>query len=212
MLKERVVFLKEGLLEFQSTGALCSTSRWAVKALTHPIREDRSPQKILELGPGTGSVTLQILEDMLPGDELTICEINPRFMESLKTRLEKEPLFLKHKDKVRFLTCAAQELPEDARYDIIICSLPFLNFPVQVIEEIFSKLSRLSTKQTIMTYYQYMGLRSLKKIVSAPEQKKNVKAMESFFDAALKRYHGARTKVWLNFLPINIYTLQLSPF
>ena len=82
MIKENLVFLREFLLEFKTTGACFPTSRWAAQALIAPLREDnRPPKNILELGPGTGSVTMPMLREMRDGDSLTICEINPRFMK-----------------------------------------------------------------------------------------------------------------------------------
>ena len=56
MIKENLVFLREFLLEFKTTGACFPTSRWAAQALITPLREpNRPPRNILELGPGTGS-------------------------------------------------------------------------------------------------------------------------------------------------------------
>jgi phospholipid N-methyltransferase len=90
MFKENLVFLREFLLEFKTTGACFPTSRWAAQALITPLRApERAPKNILELGPGTGSVTMPLLREMRPGDHLTICEINPRFMKSLKDTSKK---------------------------------------------------------------------------------------------------------------------------
>src|SRR5262245_28734173 len=133
MLREAWVFLREGFLNFRHTGTFCATSKWAAKALTNPLREERGPQMILELGPGTGSVTVEILRDMIPGDCLTICEINPRFMEALKRRLATNEHFLLHKDNITFFSGPVQDLPEDGRYDVIVSSLPFLNFDVDTV-------------------------------------------------------------------------------
>ena len=82
MIKQNLVFLREFLLEFKTTGACFPTSKWAAQALIKPLRDTkRKPMRILELGPGTGSVTLPILRELREGDTLTICEINPRFMK-----------------------------------------------------------------------------------------------------------------------------------
>src|SRR5438552_1607696 len=36
----------------------------------------RSPRRILEVGPGTGAVTVEILRQLRPGDQFDIVEIN----------------------------------------------------------------------------------------------------------------------------------------
>lgn len=207
MLKDNLVFLRETIQQFHNTGAICSTSRWAAEAMTDPIRHRGLPQRILELGPGTGSVTMKILEDMMDGDTLAICEINPRFMSALKKKLETNEHFLRHKDHITFFECPAQDLPENACYDVIICSLPFLNFDLKTVKEIFRKLKSISTEKTVMTYYQYMGIRSLSRVVSAPERKKRMSDLDTFFDNVHQKYSTARKRVWLNLLPINIYTV-----
>lgn len=210
MIKETFVFLREGILEFKNTGTLVATSRWAAKALTNNLREARSPQRILELGPGTGSVTVKILQDMIPGDELTICEINPRFMEALKKRLATNEDYLAVKDQVRFFTGAVQELPEDAKYDMIVCALPFLNFDMRTVQEIFGKLHRISTDETVMTYYEYIGLRRVSKLVSPPERRQRILELDQYFGQKHSKDAISHTKVWFNVLPIHVHTLKLS--
>ncbi|MBX7144360.1 MAG: methyltransferase domain-containing protein [Oligoflexia bacterium] len=210
MIKDNVVFVKEFLREFQTTGTCFPSSPWAARALTNPLRKSRTPQNILELGPGTGPVTVKILEDMVEGDHLTLCEINPRFMAALKDRLKDNPNFLRHRERITFFQGPVQDLPEDRRYNTIVCALPFLNFSLSTVEEIFAKLERLSNPETKMTYYEYIGLRSLGKVVAHPNHKRRMQELDSFFKSMYQRHKMSRDRVWLNVLPINIYTLELN--
>jgi phospholipid N-methyltransferase len=209
MLKENLVFLREFLLEFKTTGACFPTSKWAAHALITPLREpDRGPKRILELGPGTGSVTIPIIRELQPGDTLTICEINPRVMKLLKETLEKEPAFQNRRGQVNFFEGAAQDLPLGAPYDIIVCALPFVNFDLDTVQAIFARLRQLSTPHTLMTYYEYIGARQFNQAVGAPERRARVSEVNKFL-----RYSGEVenldcTKVWLNLFPINIYTIK----
>lgn len=208
-LKNRLLFVTEFFREFDCTGSVCPTSSKAATALTKPLREQRCAKNVLEVGPGTGSVTVKILRDMRPGDNLTICEINPRFMRELKKRLADNPDFLQHRDQITFFQGPIQELSENQHFDVIVCALPFLNFERAMVAEIFSKLMRLSSKDTVMTYYEYIGLRSLGKVVSFPTQKRRFKELDEFFDDVYSHHLRGRKRVWWNFLPINIYTLDL---
>lgn len=210
MIKDHVVYFKEFLKEFQNTGTCFPSSKFAARALTNPLRTSRAPQRILELGPGTGVVTVRILEDMIPGDRLTICEINPRFMAALKENLKKNPDFQRHAANITFFEGPAQNIPEDGKYDTIVCALPFLNFDLHTVEEIFSKLERISNSHTKMTYYEYIGLRSLGMVVAAADRKRRLRELDIFFDDVYRRHHMRRKRVWLNLLPINIYTLNLT--
>lgn len=210
MIKENIVFLKEFIAEFQNTGACLPTSRWAAEALISPITAKRLPQRILEVGPGTGSVTIEILPKMMDGDELTICEINPRFMEILKKRLSKNPYYIRHRERIRFYQCPMQELPEDVTYDIIVSAMPFLNFSLSMVQEMFDKFKKLSSEKTVMTYYEYIGLRSIGKSVGPKIQKRRFKELDRFFRHVYEEHEMRRKRVWLNVLPINIYTIRLA--
>lgn len=210
MIKDNVVFLREFIKEFQTTGTLFPSSPWAAKALTYPLRGKRAPQRIVELGPGTGPVTIKILKDMIDGDTLTLCEINPRFMAVLKDNLRNNPDYLRHKDRISFFQGPVQDLPETVRYDVIVCAIPFLNLDLSVVKDIFAKLERISTKDAVMTYYEYIGLRSLGKVMAAPERKRRLRELDGFFKTMQAHKRVDRERVWLNFLPINIYTLEVQ--
>jgi phosphatidylethanolamine/phosphatidyl-N-methylethanolamine N-methyltransferase len=209
MLKENLVFLREFLLEFKTTGACFPTSRWAAQALITPLRApDRGPKNILELGPGTGSVTLPLLKELQPGDHLTICEINPRFMKSLKETLEQEEDYRRVRDQISFFLGAAQDLPSNRMYDIIVCALPFVNFDLETVQAIFSKLREISSRDTLMTYYEYIGVRKFNETVGAPERRDRIAQVHEYLKDSGYISYLRRERVWLNLFPINIYTVR----
>lgn len=209
-LRENFVFIREFLAEFQNTGTIWPTSVHAARALTSPIRDQSKPINILELGPGTGSVTVQILKDMRDHDRLTICEINPRFMKALKEALKDNPDFQRRKSQIDFRECPAQDLPEDRQYEVIVCALPFLNFDLATVEEIFTKLRKLSNPNTIMTYYEYIGLRSINKTFSRMFGKERIHLIDQFLTDVQRRCQMTRKQVWQNMLPINVYRLEIG--
>jgi len=98
-MKDNLVVLREFFSEFKSTGTICPSSKWAARALANPLHEFSAPKHILEVGAGTGSVTVQILRKMNVNDELTVCELNPRFIKQLKKKLCKDFCYQIHKDR-----------------------------------------------------------------------------------------------------------------
>lgn len=208
MLRDNLVMFIGFFEEFKNTGTAFNSSRWAARALTNPVRYGNGPKNILEVGAGTGPVTSEIIKDMSSKDTLTIVEINPKFMAVLKERVKKLPEYELHKDRITFFEGPIQEVPEDDQYDVIVCALPFLNFERKLVEEIFAKLSRLGTESTVMTYYEYIGLRQLGKVVSKT-RKERVEELERFFHDIGHRRLITKKKVWLNVLPIYIYTMKL---
>ena len=161
MIKDNLIFLREFVKEFQNTGTCFPTSRKAADELTAPLRGKRAPKRILELGPGTGSVTFPLIETMIDGDTLSICEINPRFMHELKVKLEADPLYQQRKSQIDFYECPIQDFPEqNEKFDVIVCSLPFLNFEREMVEEIFQKLTRLSNQHALLAAGTFSRCRS----------------------------------------------------
>jgi len=208
--KENLVFFREFLSEFENTGSMWPTSPLAAAALTAPLRESNRTVEILELGPGTGPVTVRILKDMHPNDCLTICEINPRLMAALRANLSENADYQRHKDRVRFFECAAQELPKDRKYDVVVCALPFLNFDLQTVRQIFDHLFTLCHPATVMTNYEYIGLRSINKTFSSALGKNRIHQIDSYLQTVYKARNVRRTRIWRNMLPINVYRLNLG--
>ena len=208
MIRESIVFLREFLLEFETTGACFPTSHWAAEALSAPLRDHSTPVNVLEAGPGTGSVTVQILSKLKPGDHLTICEINPRFMRALKKRLAKNLDFIAHSHQVTFFEGPVQALPADRSFDVIVCAIPFLNLKVELVKEIFDKFRELGHPDTVMTYYEYLGLRSVGKVVALPERRERLRALDTYFRTTLQQKEVSREIVWLNLSPINVYRIR----
>ncbi|HMO02781.1 MAG TPA: methyltransferase domain-containing protein [Oligoflexia bacterium] len=212
MLKEKIVFAREFFEEFQTTGAFFPTSQRAAKALSRPLIERQSDDSlsILELGPGTGSVTVEILKLIRPKDKLAICEINPEFMGFLKKRIQNNANYLRNINNISFYQCPMQNLPEDQKFDIVICALPFLNFDLDTVTEIFAKLKKLANPKGIMTYYQYIGLKKFGKIMRSSVGRQQLRDVSKYFEDVVHKANLGCTQVWFNLLPINVYTLRLS--
>ena len=79
-------FLRECRHHFQDTGALLPSSPFLARALVAELRKPRGPARILEVGPGTGAVTAQILRHMQLGDHLDAVELNGHFVALLQRR------------------------------------------------------------------------------------------------------------------------------
>lgn len=206
--QDSLIFLKESIVKFKEIGALLPTSECAAEELAAPAKLPPHPKRILELGPGTGVVTIRILRNMGPNDELCVCEINPTFMQTLKERLNEIPEYHSRKDRVHFFLGAAQDLPETGTFDLIVCALPFLNFDLQTVKEIFDKLRRLSKPETLMTYYEFMGIRRISKLVSPKTRRERIRDIDGFFNIITKK-RLSRRRIWLNLLPINVYRLKI---
>ncbi len=66
-MRDHLTFFREFRQRFKTTGAIAPSSRFLASAMTGPMkkvlrRADAPPQRILEIGPGTGAVTRSIVK------------------------------------------------------------------------------------------------------------------------------------------------------
>jgi len=202
-LADTVAFMGEFLREFRLTGSLFPTSARAAALLARPLEQREGPLRVLELGPGTGAVTAALLARMRDGDTLDICEINPRMVELLQRRLEPLPDYAAHRAQVRILVCGAQELPLGAPYDVIVCSLPFANFDLALVESIFARLRQLSHAGTKMTWFEYPELKRVRLLLAGEASQYTAVSgyLAQLGSVPLGRVYG-------NFPPLQAYELR----
>src|SRR5262245_5314051 len=78
-IQEKIYFLRQLQTSFTSIGALIPTSRYAARMMASECARRAGPRIILEVGPGTGAITAEIVRIMRPGDRLTLVELNEGF-------------------------------------------------------------------------------------------------------------------------------------
>lgn len=72
------------LKSYATSGTIMSSSTAAIRKLMEEVAPD-VPQVIVELGGGTGKVTRQILSQMNSNGKLICFEIQPQFLDELRT-------------------------------------------------------------------------------------------------------------------------------
>src|SRR4051812_13353220 len=99
-IQEKVYFLRQLQASFSSIGALIPTSRYAARMMTSEFARRAGPRTVLEVGPGTGAITAEIVRAMRPGDKLVLCELNADFVAYLEQRIATEPTFQRVRDQI----------------------------------------------------------------------------------------------------------------
>jgi phospholipid N-methyltransferase len=206
MKNEYLSFLRELPSSFQEIGAMLPSSRFLGRDMVRAVREANGPINILEVGPGTGPFTRQILRYMGAEDRLTVCEINERFLSLLRERLSRNQDYLNHRDRVRFILGAVQDLPRmvpGERYDVIVSSLPFSNFSPALVEEIAGVFEVLIAPGGSITVLEYLGLRKLSLAFSTPERRRRLAGVERVVQAWRHRVReSGRVKTRVSFLNV----------
>jgi phospholipid N-methyltransferase len=204
-------FLRESRRHFRATGALLPSSRFLARALASPLAGRRPPLRILEVGPGTGSVTREILRLLQPGDRLDCVELNEHFVERLKLCLRHDPRYIPHQDQVHVVHSPVEELGGEAIYDHIISGLPLNNFPVGLVREIFKAYSRLLKPGGVLSYFEYVLIRQLKTPFSGRKERRRLYRVGRLVGQYIRTYQVRRQQVLMNVPPAIVRHLHIKP-
>jgi len=101
MINDGLTFIRELPRSYSEIGAMFPSSRYSGKVMVGPIKQAKHPISILEVGPGTGPFTRQILQLMRPKDHLVICELNQRFLDRLKRTLKVRRDFERNRERIK---------------------------------------------------------------------------------------------------------------
>lgn len=182
MKTDYIAFYKELARCFPQIGMILPSSRALARSMVEPLRGIKKLVSILEVGPGTGPITREILRAMGPQDTFLICEINPRFMARLKRSLQRNRDFQRHSSRVSFLEGPVQELSPSVnadRFDVIISSLPFYNFHPDTVDEIFQLFEYILKPGGRLTFIEYLVTRQIGSLFSSREHRERVRAVET---------------------------------
>jgi len=194
-------FYRQFRENFSTTGSILPSSGSLARALTRPMRQNAAPRKILEVGPGTGAVTAEIVRSLRPGDHLDIVEINPDFVAFLDRRFAMEAAFVKKRDQCRIIQGPLQEVSGDHAYDFMISGLPLNIFPIGLVQDIYRSYERLLKPTGTLSFFEYAWLRDMKMPFLERGERERLSELGQFLEDKLRRYQIDEELVLLNVPP-----------
>jgi len=207
-LTEYVTFLGEYRRTFVTTGAIAPSSRRLARALARPLSRHNAAARILEVGPGTGAVTREIVRHVGPEDRLDIVELNDRFVELLRGRFASELDFQRVARQTEIFHMPVQELPTEEPYDYIISGLPLNNFPIDLVSSILRRLMRLLRSGGTLSFFEYLAIRRVKTVVSPRKERQRLARVGRVVNNYLQEYERDRDTVFLNIPPAVAHHLR----
>lgn len=205
-----ITFLRHTLENFHHTGAVAPSSPWLARALCTPLtrRGDASPLTILEAGPGTGALTLEIVQHLRPDDHLTLCEINACFVSYLHDMFREDPRLRPFARQVTIHHGPVEDLDADGRFDHVISGLPFNNFPAELVRQIFESFERAVRPRGTVNFFEYACIRTLKAQISGAEERRRLLAVEDVIHEFIHRHEHRRQLVLFNVPPAWAWSLH----
>jgi len=201
MIKDITLFLSQFRENFKTTGAIAPSSPLLGRAITHPLRQrSASPIQVLEVGPGTGAFTQQIVKLLQSGDRLEIYELNARFCEYLSRNLPWEG-FRSKGIVCRLHNTDVRDIPRDILFDYIVCGLPFNNFEPELVSEILTVLLDRLKANGVFSYFEYNLSHEFKSKFLKSQDRQRMIRVGRVVSAFIEEHQFGYRQVWLNLPP-----------
>ncbi len=209
-LRDQVNFIRQVRQRFYTTGAVLPSSRFLAYNTTRPLSKIKGPKRVLELGPGTGAVTRQIVKYINPEDQFDLVEINEEFGQILRNRFEHDPNYKRVAGVSKVHICPLQEFKSETPYDIIISGLPFNNFPSPLVEELVEASLKLLAPTGTYSFFEYMFMRPMRSAVTSRADRQRIKEIEAILSKRFDNYRFKRDWVFMNVPPAWVHHLRLN--
>jgi phospholipid N-methyltransferase len=207
-LSDYQTFLTQFLRNYETTGSVIPSGRALGTALCRYVGYDRTGQKILEAGPGTGAVTGCIIERLRPEDELWMVELNPTFASHLRSAFKEKPTFRDVADRCHLIEGSVQQLGHEGHFDLVISGLPLNNFSSDDVRKILQAYAKLLKPGGILSFFQYILIRPAKMFVSVGPERDRLKGVGDAIEGVLGEREFAREWVWVNVPPAWVHHIR----
>jgi phospholipid N-methyltransferase len=151
-------FWRQFLKSRKEIGSITPSSRFLTKGIIDKI-DFKNAKVIVELGPGTGVFTFEILKKMSADCTLVVVELNDAMFALLQTKV--------HDSRVHLVHGSATDIKEiinsfgHKEADVVVSSLPLSVMPEEIAENILRSSHAILTQKG--RYIQFMYTLVLKK-------------------------------------------------
>ncbi|MEK7213768.1 MAG: L-histidine N(alpha)-methyltransferase [Patescibacteria group bacterium] len=152
-------FISQSFKHFIKTGSVLPSSRRLAKRITKNIKGS----VIIELGPGTGVFTKEILK-VLPYDGLLISiESNKVFVKYLENHIKDKRLILHNGDALKLREFLKKN--NIKKVSCIVSGLPIGNFKKEAKEKLLKEISECLEDDGVYIQFEYFlaGIKAVKK-------------------------------------------------
>lgn len=195
------VFREQSRADFRHVGAIAPSGRPLALALAATIPVGgAAPRRILEVGAGTGAVTVAIVNRLGPADTLLIIERNPVFAECLRERVRQERVFCGVRDRVRILHADVESLAGESGFHAVVSSLPFNNFTPHEVAGHLRRFREMLVRGSSLAFFEYLWIRRLRGLCAGRAERARLYGVGRVIAEAI-RMPAATSRVVLRNLP-----------
>ena len=204
-------FYQEFRRAYRNTGSILPSSRGLARALVSPMRKRQGPARVLEVGPGTGAVTDEILRQLRPATASTWWR-SIRILSKCSAAVSRRNRFgASRRPQTELIHAPLQDVPGVAVYDYMISGLPLNNFPLSLVREIFQAYRRLLKPAGVLSYFEYLAIRDVKISLVAKKEQRRLRVLSKFLERRIRAYQVSEQRVFLNIPPAVARHFCFSP-
>ena len=173
------------------------------KEITDYIKTGKTPVSIIEVGPGTGSMTEVIAKKLGSHDRFDVIEYNPQFVEVLQKRFKDYP-------NIHIHCVSIIDWKPEYKYDYMVSCLPFNVFNADFVELIVKHYEHIMKKGSMISYFEYMVFPKIKKAMLNGDKKDNFEKLHAILSNFRNKYEISKRRVYKNFPPAYVYNLKIK--
>jgi len=158
-MKSKLIFIGQSIKSFIKIGAFLPSS----KRLAKKMVKDMKSTVILELGPGTGVFTIEILKKLPKNGKLISIESNESFIKYLKDKIKDERLILCNGNALMLKDFLKENGIDKVSY--IVSGLPLGHFSKDLKAGILKEIFNCLENDGVFVQFEYFmaGIFSIKK-------------------------------------------------
>lgn len=153
-------FIGQSLKHFINVGSIVPSSKYLARRIARHIE---SPI-VVELGPGTGVFTEEILKKLPKDGKLISIESNDIFVKYLKNKIKDKRLVIYHGDALKLKDILKQYGLE--KVDVIVSGLPIGNFKKDDKKKLLNGIADCLADEGVYLQFEYFlaGVKAVKKV------------------------------------------------
>jgi phospholipid N-methyltransferase len=204
-------FIRQSIRNFRSTGALAPSGQFLARAVAKILPENMPEQySILEVGPGTGSVTVEIVRRMRGAGRLDLWEISPEFCQVLRRRVTTDPVWRGMGARIFVHEGDVRTIEPAPRYDAIISGLPFSNFEPDEVRGILEHFKAVLKPGGVLIWYDYVAIRMLQAPFVGRARRDRLQTISSITEKYVRAHQVRQQIIPINFPPARIRQLKFG--
>lgn len=204
-------FLKESIRNFRTTGAIAPSSRFLARGIARQIPRDISDDfKILEVGAGTGAITIEIARRMNGRGQLACWELSSDFCQQLRTLVGKHEAFKTMQDRLEVCEGDVLTLPRSPQFNMIISGLPFNCFHPNEVREFLEHFRGMLQPNGTLIWFEYVAIRKLQQPFVGKARREQLKGISEVMRAFLQRHQHGQEIIPMNLPPARIRHLRFG--